>query len=201
MKKILCIAAFLFFGTLSAQTEIDEYLDTVITETKAQYPIDPKDQTVKNLFDEFYNEVLQSDSGELSEELVTKITDLVENPDAKNMHILSLLLIFQDYLNEASENNMLINPEFQLKLVEALEKEFKNLHQEVPILIFVYKIEALQNSERFDEADFLTNQAFIKFPESVSIKVFQYLATNDENIKNDLIKNHGNHWFVKQLDL
>lgn len=191
----------MFFGTISAQNEIDEYINTVIVDSKNTNPVDAKDLTMKNLFDQFYNEVLQDESGQISEDLLNKITVMVESPSTKNMQLMNLLLVFQDYINEVSENPSSLNSEFQLKIVEAMENEFINLKQDVPAIIYVYKIEALQTSEKFDESDKLIEVALKKFPNSVPIKAYKFLATEDENVKNDLIKNHPNHWFVKQLDL
>lgn len=201
MKKILTIALLMFFGTISAQNEIDEYINTVIVESKNTNPVDAKDLTMKNLFDQFYNEVLQDESGQISEDLLNKITVMVESLSTKNMQLMNLLLVFQDYINEVSENPSSLNSEFQLKIVEAMENEFINLKQDVPAIIYVYKIEALQTNEKFDESDKLIEVALKKFPNSVPIKAYKFLATEDENVKNDLIKNHSNHWFVKQLDL
>ncbi|RRJ91313.1 hypothetical protein EG240_06475 [Paenimyroides tangerinum] len=201
MKKILTIALLMFFGTISAQNEIDEYINTIIVESKNTNPVDAKDLTMKNLFDQFYNEVLQDESGQISEDLLNKITVMVESLSTKNMQLMNLLLVFQDYINEVSENPSSLNSEFQLKIVEAMENEFINLKQDVPVIIYVYKIEALQTNEKFDESDKLIEVALKKFPNSVPIKAYKFLATEDENVKNDLIKNHPNHWFVKQLDL
>lgn len=191
----------MFYGTISAQNEIDEYINTVIVESKSTNPVDAKDLTIKNLFDQFYNEVLQDDNGQISEDLLNKITILVESPTTKNMQIMNLLLVFQDYINEVSENPSSLNPEFQLKIVNAIENEFINLKQDVPALVYVYKIEALQTNDKFDDSDKLIEIALKKFPNSVPIKAYKYLATEDESVKNDLIKNHPNHWFIKQLDL
>ena len=191
----------MFFGTISAQNEIDEYINTVIVDSKNTNPVDAKDLTMKNLFDQFYNEVLQDESGQISEDLLNKITVMVESLSTKNMQLMNLLLVFQDYINEVSENPSSLNSEFQLKIVEAMENEFINLKQDVPAIIYVYKIEALQTNEKFDESDKLIEVALKKFPNSVPIKAYKFLATEDENVKNDLIKNDTNHWFVKQLDL
>lgn len=201
MKKIFTIALLLFFGTISAQNEIDEYINAVIIESKNTYPVDPKDLTMKNIFDQFYNEVLQNDSGQISEDLLNKIALMVESPSTKNMQIMNLLLVFQDYINDVSENPTALNPEFQLKIVNAIENEFIILKQDIPALVYVYKIEALQTNDKFDESDKLIEVSLQKFPNSVPIKTYKYLATEDENVKNDLVKNHSNHWFVKQLDI
>lgn len=201
MKKIFTIALLLFFGTISAQNEIDEYINAVIIESKNTYPVDPKDLTMKNIFDQFYNEVLQNDSGQISEDLLNKIALMVESPSTKNMQIMNLLLVFQDYINDVSENPAALNPEFQLKIVNAIENEFIILKQDIPALVYVYKIEALQTNDKFDESDKLIEVSLQKFPNSVPIKTYKYLATEDENVKNDLVKNHSNHWFVKQLDI
>lgn len=201
MKKIFTIALLLFFGTISAQNEIDEYINAVIIESKNTYPVDPKDLTMKIIFDQFYNEVLQNDSGQISEDLLNKIALMVESPSTKNMQIMNLLLVFQDYINDVSENPAALNPEFQLKIVNAIENEFIILKQDIPALVYVYKIEALQTNDKFDESDKLIEVSLQKFPNSVPIKTYKYLATEDENVKNDLVKNHSNHWFVKQLDI
>lgn len=201
MKKIFTIALLLFFGTISAQNEIDEYINAVIIESKNTYPVDPKDLTMKNIFDQFYNEVLQNDSGQITEDLLNKIALMVESPSTKNMQIMNLLLVFQDYINDVSENPAALNPEFQLKIVNAIENEFIILKQDIPALVYVYKIEALQTNDKFDESDKLIEVSLQKFPNSVPIKTYKYLATEDENVKNDLVKNHSNHWFVKQLDI
>ena len=40
-----------------------------------------------------------------------------------------------------------------------------------------------------------------EYSDSVPLKVYQYLKTKDQLLKEDLIKNHANHWMVLQYKL
>lgn len=167
----------MFFGSLNAQNNIDDYVNAFVVDSKSSSKIDPKDLTVKKIYDSFYNEILQSKSGELSEEFATDLNIVIENSETKNIHLLSILFLFLEFVFQASENLASINSEIELKLIEKMETEFLALNQEIPVLVYIYKIQALHKSENFDEADKITDIAyekFIKFDIFKSFSVFSY---------------------------
>lgn len=94
MKNTLYQVLILFFGSLNAQNNIDDYVNAFVVDSKSSSKIDPKDLTVKKIYDSFYNEILQSESGELSEEFATDLNIVIENSETKNIHLLSILFLF-----------------------------------------------------------------------------------------------------------
>lgn len=36
------------------------------------------------------------------------------------------------------------------------------------------------------------------YPDAIPLKVYQYMETKDETLKADILKNHKDHWLVKQ---
>jgi hypothetical protein len=69
------------------------------------------------------------------------------------------------------------------------------------VIIYIYKYEALDSGNKKDEAKAAALQGLKEYPDSVPLKVYTYLTTKDDKIKNDLIKNHPNHWMVKQFGI
>jgi len=60
---------------------------------------DKNDRKVYELLNELYNQVLQSDKGELNSAMPGQINDFYTDRNSKNTHILPLLLLYHDYFN------------------------------------------------------------------------------------------------------
>lgn len=189
VRFFLILLPFGLFGQYSP-----EQLDSIVSEWKKETTTDKNDRKVYELLNELYNQVLQSDKGELNSDMPGRINDFFTDRNSKNTHILSLFLFYQDYFAQPS-----YDPVYQLRLLTKLEKEIKEIYGEIPVIIYVYKVEAL-DSNHFQSRDVI-EEGLKKYPDSVPLKVYSYLSTKDESLKMDLIQHHSRHWMVQQFNI
>lgn len=197
MKKL--ILAFLFFLGINAFSQTAAAAKEVFEKIKKESKIDGNDKTIYDILDEFYNKNLQAENDEMTTETVEKIQRLASDPATKNLHILMLFLMYQQHISQTAMAGKKPNPEFQVETMRLLEDETKSVYGKVPAIIYIYKYEALDGANKKDEAKAVAVQGLKEYPDSVPLKVYSYLSTKDEAIKNDLLKNHPNHWMVKQF--
>uniref|UniRef100_A0AAU6WRQ1 Uncharacterized protein n=2 Tax=Chryseobacterium TaxID=59732 RepID=A0AAU6WRQ1_9FLAO len=112
-----------------------------------------------------------------------------------------LFLMYQQHISQTEAAGKKPNPEFQMATLKLLEDEIQSVYGKVPALIYIYNYEALESGNRKEEAKAIALQGLKEYPDSVPLKVYVYLNTHDETIKNDLLKNHANHWMVKQFEI
>lgn len=199
MKKLIVLFFFLlgsyaFSQTAAAAKEVFEKI-------KKEAVTDGSDTTVYNVLDEFYAQNLQADNDEITPETVEKIQRLASDPHTKNLHLLLLFLMYQQHISQTSAAGRKPNPDFQTETAKLLEDETRTIYGKVPAIIYVYRYEALDGAGKKDEAMAIAAQGLKEYPDSIPLKVYAYLATKDENLKNDLIKNHSGHWMVKQFGI
>lgn len=199
MKKLIFIFLFFIGLTISAQTAATA--KEVFKKLKTEAKIDENDKEVYNLLDEFYNKSLQSENDEMNSETIEKIQRLASDPNTKNLHILMLFLMYQQHISQTSMVGKPSNPELQIEIMRLLEDETKNVYGKIPVIVYIYKYEALNSGKEEDQAKATLAQGLKEYPDSVPLKVYSYLNTKDEKIKTDLIKNHSNHWMVKQFGI
>ncbi len=199
MKKLvvlfsLLLGSYAFSQTAAAAKEVFEKI-------KKEAVTDGSDTTVYNVLDEFYAQNLQADNDEITPETVEKIQRLASDPHTKNLHLLLLFLMYQQHISQTSAAGRKPNPDFQTETAKLLEDETRTIYGKVPAIIYVYRYEALDGAGKKDEARAIAAQGLKEYPDSVPLKVYAYLATKDENLKNDLVKNHSGHWMVKQFGI
>lgn len=197
MKKLivlfsLLLGSYAFSQTAAAAKEVFEKI-------KKEAVTDGNDTTVYNVLDEFYARNLQADNDEITPETVEKIQRLATDPHTKNLHLLLLFLMYQQHISQTSAAGRKPNPDFQTETAKLLEEETRTIYGKVPAIIYVYRYEALDGAGKKDEARAIAAQGLKEYPDSVPLKVYAYLSTKDENLKNDLVKNHSGHWMVKQF--
>lgn len=199
MKKLSLILFFFISISITAQQPEDykKYIDQLKKEAKT----DPQDKAVFDLLQEFYNQVLQSDLGELNPDVSTKFEKLYQNPKAGNYYLLVMFMIYQDHITQTAAAGKMSNAKFQIDLMTDLETEFKTVYNKVPAIVYIYKTEAFNSDNQSAEALTAINNGLTAYPDSVPLKVYKYLNTQNPAIKNDLIKNHSNHWMVKQFEI
>ena len=199
MKKLSLILFFFISISITAQQPEDykKYIDQLKKEAKT----DPQDKAVFDLLQEFYNQVLQSDLGELNPDVSTKFEKLYQNPKAGNYYLLVMFMIYQDHITQTAADGKMSNAKFQIDLMTDLETEFKTVYNKVPAIVYIYKTEAFNSDNQPAEALTVINNGLTAYPDSVPLKVYKYLNTQNPEIKNDLIKNHFNHWMVKQFEI
>jgi len=199
MKKTILIF-FLIFTVNSFSQQSEEYTK-FIEEIKHNSKSDKNNKTVFNLLNDFYEQVLQSDNGELNQNTLRTIQELYADHDAKNLQILSMFLAYQEHISESFGAGSEPDTTFQLNLLNDLESELDKVYGNVPVIVKIYKAEALNSAGQNQEYGELLRQSLIEFPNSVPLKVYSYLDTKDEKLKIDLIKNHSNHWMVQQFQI
>lgn len=199
MKKLVIIFFIIISSNLIAQKT--EAYNSYIKELKKDSKIDKNDKTVSNLLYSFYDEMLQSDSGGIKPETLKKITDFYANKDSKNKQILNMFIAYQNNISDAVANGSIPDSKFQLELINDLQEEIKNTYSDIPIIVLIYKIEALNADNQLKESANLIESSLKSFPNSIPLKVYKYLSSKDEKIKNDLVKNHSEHWMVQQFGI
>ncbi len=196
MKLLFTTLITLSFYLASAQNNRSVFAKQ-LQELKSKSVIDTNDSTALIIINNFYEEVLQSDKGELQESTSLRLNKFVKSEESKNKYLIILFLIYQKHISETSLKGIKSNPDFQLETLNILEKEYKELYQVIPPIIYVYKVEALNNGNKLKEARSEILRGLSIYPESVPLKVYQYLAIKEESLKKDLIVNHSNHWLVQ----
>lgn len=201
MKKLI-LFLFLIFAINSFSQQSEEYTK-FIEEIKRDSKSDKNDKTVFDLLNNFYEQVLQSDNGELNQNTLQIIEELYADHNAKNLQILSMFLAYQQHISESFGAGAGSEPDttFQLNLLNELESELEKVYGKVPVIVKIYKAEALNSAGQSQKYSELLKQSLIEFPDSVPLKVYSYLDTKDEKIKLNLIKEHSNHWMVKQFQI
>ncbi|KAA0127439.1 hypothetical protein FY557_12525 [Chryseobacterium sp. SN22] len=199
MKKLFLL--FLLFIGLNIPAQTAAAAKEVFEKIKKESKIDGSDQTVYNLLDEFYAKTLQAENDELNTETIEKTQKFVSDPDTKNLHILMLFLMYQQHISQTAAVGKTPDAGFQMATMKLLEDEMRNIYGKVPAIVYIYKYEALESGNKKEEAKAAALQGLKEYPDSVPLKMYVYLSTNDEALKNDLLKNHANHWMVKQFGI
>ncbi len=199
MKNIILILSILI-STNSFAQKSNEYVH-FIKELKKDSKIDKTDKAIYDLLNSFYEETLQSDVGTMKPETVNKIQSFYSNKKSKNKHIFNMFFAYQNHISETAADGKKPNSKFQVDLMTDLEEEISNVFGDVPVIILIYKAEALKSNGQSKESAEVINKSLISFPNSVPLKVYKYIDSKDENIKLDLVKNHSNHWMVQQFGI
>jgi hypothetical protein len=198
MKNLSLIILFISFNLFSQQNEAyKNYINQLKTESK----IDSEDKTVYDLLDEFYNHGLQSEAGELSSEIPKKIEQLYHDNKTKNRHLLLMFMAYQDHITKTAAVGKKPNSNFQVDLMNDLENEFQSIFNKIPAIVYIYKAEAFISNGQPAESLKTIESGLTVYPDSVPLKVYKYLDTKNDDIKNDLIVNHAEHWMVKQFEI
>ena len=199
MKKTVLLLFFLlsihaFSQTAAAAKEVFEKI-------KKESKTDGNDTTIYNLMDEYYEQNLQAENDEMNPETIEKFRKLASDPETKNRHLLMLFLMYQQHISQTSASGRKPNSDFQIETMKLMKEEIQNVYGKIPATIYIYQYEALEGGERKEEAKTVATQGLKDYPDSVPLKVYTYLNTKDETLKNDLIQHHFNHWMVRQFQI
>lgn len=195
MRKVTIIFLFITFNIFSQNS------DSRINQLRKDVKIDAQDKEVFELLEEFYEQVLQSDLGELNSNMPKKIDKLYNNKKTKNRHLLLMFMAYQDHISQTLAKGKKSNTKFQVELMNDLAYEFKNIFNKIPAIIYIYKFETLDTSGQNEEAAKTIEEGLTEYPNSIPLKVYKFQISKDNEIKTDLINNHSNHWMVKQFDI
>ena len=199
MKSLLTILLFYIIPVIGFSQELD-YIAELTKTLKSESIIDSTDKQIYSLMDDFFNENLQTNNPTLSENTIKKFQSLLMNEKTKNHHLLGLFAIYQKHISESIETGKTI-PNLQVKLMETLANEYKAIYNSVPVLIYIYLIEAYNASKQIDQAAFVLEESRQLYPDAIPLKVYQYMSTKDENLKEDIVQNHADHWLVKRFNI
>ncbi|PZU15358.1 MAG: hypothetical protein DI622_12725 [Chryseobacterium sp.] len=173
----------------------------IYPDLKKKSQIDKSDKTIYNLLTTFYEKNLQADQEEMAPEDIQQIEKLVSDPNTKNLHILMLFLMYQQHISKTAAVGKEPDADFQIETMNILENETKDIFGKIPAIIYIYKAEALESGHKKDESQNTILQGLKEYPDSIPLKVYSYLNTKDNTIKDDLIKNHSKHWMVQQFEI
>lgn len=190
---VLIVTSFAY-----SQSQVEKTLDSTLHRLKSASGTDATDTRIFDLLQSFYNEALQADNGVLSQETVQHVNNYVADTKTKNRHLLMLFLMYQQHISQTAAKGGKPNSEYQVALTKLLEKEMNAVYGKLPAIIYIYRAEALQSHGMIEEAKAMIVSALKVYPDSVPLKVYRYLDTQDEQIKKDLVQNHSGHWLVKQ---
>lgn len=199
MKKLFLAIFFSISLNMFAQTQ--NQVKDIFLKLKQESKIDGNDRAVYDILDEFYNKNLQADNDELTPETVQRIEKTASNPDTKNLHILMLFLMYQQHISRTSMAGKKPDTEFQTEAMKLLENETREIYGKVSAIIYIYKAESLESAGKKEDSKTTLAEGLKEYPDSVPLKVYSYLNTKDEVLRNDLVKNHPNHWMVQQFGI
>lgn len=193
----LILVSFLLFSGLEGFSQNPINYDEQFEKVKATAKIDKADTTVYGLLNRFFEEVLQAETQQqLSEETIKTLQGVYEDPESKNRHILDLFMSYQQNITDTQFSGKPVNTKYQIGLINYLDKELQELYGNSPVIIYIYRTEAYNADKQYEISNQIAMDGLKKYPEAIPLKVYGYLGSKDENIKNDLLKNHANHWLV-----
>ncbi|KOS05981.1 hypothetical protein AM493_07980 [Flavobacterium akiainvivens] len=201
MKNLLIALATLLSLQAYSQTT-DEFYDNLKRELeviKALNPPDGKDKQVWDALESINQEVLQGDSGEITEETASKLGGMMqEYAKIKNAH---LLILFQFYQANVSDNEY--NANLQSAICKLMLEDTKAIYGTVPCLVLIYECETLMSIDKNTEAAEQAKKALKEYPESIPLQIYRHNLTTDEKEKKELhdklLKEHPNHWMVNRF--
>jgi|APTNR8051073442_1049403.scaffolds.fasta_scaffold06233_3 tetratricopeptide (TPR) repeat protein len=201
--KILLLFILASYSLMSQPDDIIEAVKKDYSEYKSKTIIDSTDKRLIVLLENLFLESLQSNENTFSESTLASLRNFNEDSNLPNWHLFYLYMFYQSFVAEATQNPNLANPELQLWLIETLTEEVENIFGIVPVIVAIYKGEALlatgQKSKAINHFD-----KFIKiYPDAIPIKVYQFQLESNfdkkESLYNDLKTNYPDHWMVKSL--
>ena len=195
MKKqiIFLLLSFLTLTTF-AQTKkniIEETFDNIKSKTK----VDKSDSTCFYLTQKMYDEVLQNEISEIRKSTIEEINEFQKSKKSKNTYIFSALMFYQEVITKSAEQKVL-KPELQREIINYLEKEFINVYNKIPAIIYVYKVETLHLFEDKIEMKKYIEDGLKNYPNSIPLKYYSYKYLKEETYKEELMKINKTHWLV-----
>ena len=195
MKKRILFIVFIFFTlTTFAQTKkniIEETFDNIKDRTK----VDKSNFTCLNLTQKMYDEALQNEISELSKSTIDEIKEFEKSRKSKNTYLFSALMFYQEVITKSAEEKVL-KPELQRDIINYLEKEFINIYNKIPTIVYVYKVETLNLFENKTELKKYIDEGLKNYPNSIPLKYYSYKYLNEQTYKEDLMKLNKKHWLI-----
>jgi len=207
MKKLHLLILFVvgLSSNLYSQQSTTTYdsLSVELAKIKAKSEISKTDRNILNLLNKLHDENLQSDNGGISKETLKEYESYKTNKVLRNWHIFYLFDTYQNEVTNTELNGHKNNRSLRLAIMKLLSGELIQLYGDIPPIVLVYMGEALMNADYNDKARNHFEMSLQFYPQSVPLKVYNWVLTNNQSQKNklykDLTKKHKDHWMVKQF--
>lgn len=194
MKKYIILIFVFLITTIFAQNKkniIEETFDKIKKDTK----IDKTDSTCYNLTQKMYEEILQNDTSKFQKSTIEEIKNFQSNRKAKNTYLFTTLMFYQDVITKSAEQKI-VKPELQRDIINYLEKEFLEVYNKIPAIIYVYKVETLNLLNNKSELKKYIDEGLKNYPNSIPLRFYSYKFLNDLTYKEELIKKNKIHWLI-----
>jgi hypothetical protein len=194
MNKFIILISFVLSSSTFAQSKsniIEETFDKMKSNTK----VDKTDFTCYDLVQKMYDEVLQNNNSDFKESTIEDIRKYQSNRKSKNTYLFSALMFYQDVITKSAEQKM-SKPELQRDIINYLEKEFLEVYNKIPAIIYVYKVETLNLLEDKNELKKYIDEGLKNYPNSIPLKYYSYKYLNDITYKEELMRINNIHWLV-----
>lgn len=206
-QKRIFLFLLLFFlllpiGLHAQQQDVYDNLVAEVQKMKATTKVDKNDRRILEFLNKIYMEVLQADHGSLSKGTIDEIKAFQNDCSLANRHIFILFHRYQSLIEAGQSKPEESDPNLQLALMKVLSGELIDLYDEIPPIILIYMGEAQLNAGYREHAKTHFTQSLFFYPDSVPLKVYKYLLTDNESEKRrlfeELTEKHPNHWMVKR---
>lgn len=192
--KYVILISFFFTSIIFAQTKkniVEETFDKIKNNSK----VDKKDSTCYILAQKMYDEVLQNEVSDFKKSTIEEIKNYQNNRKSKNTYLFSALMFYQEVITKAAEQKK-TKPELQRDIINYLEKEFKDIYNKLPAIIYVYKVETLILLDDKSEFKKYIDEGIKNYPNSIPLKYYSYKYLNEPTYKEELMKINKIHWLV-----
>ncbi len=197
MKTKLALV-FLIATLNSFAQDTYETINIALQLVKSKTKVDGKNKRVLLLLENMHNELLEADNGQLSEASLAEYKAFLDGDSLPNSHIFYLFNLYQEEIQDPE-----VTGDFQIGCMKLLSREFVETYNTIPAIVLVYMGEALMAANMGEKAKAHFEMASEFYPDSVPIKVYNYVLADEggakEKKKKALYKKYPNHWMVKEM--
>jgi hypothetical protein len=194
MNKYIILISFFLTSTIFAQNKkniIEETFDKIKNDTK----VDKTDLTCYNLTQKMYDEILQNDISEFKKSTIEEIKNYQSSRKSKNIYLFTTLMFYQEVITKSAEQKI-SKPELQRDIINYLEKEFLEVYNKIPAIIYVYKVETLNLFDDKSELKKYIDEGLKNYPNSIPLKYYSYKYLKELTYKEELIRINKIHWLI-----
>jgi|LakMenE18May11ns_1017448.scaffolds.fasta_scaffold9319529_1 hypothetical protein len=194
MNKYIILISFFLTSTIFAQNKkniIEETFDKIKNDTK----VDKTDLTCYNLTQKMYDEILQNDISEFKKSTIEEIKNYQSSRKSKNIYLFTTLMFYQEVITKSAEQKI-SKPELQRDIINYLEKEFLEVYNKIPAIIYVYKVETLNLFDDKSELKKYIDEGLKNYPNSIPLKYYSYKYLKELTYKEELMRINKIHWLI-----
>jgi hypothetical protein len=194
MNKYIILISFFLTSTIFAQNKkniIEGTFDKIKNDTK----VDKTDLTCYNLTQKMYDEILQNDISEFKKSTIEEIKNYQSNRKSKNIYLFTTLMFYQEVITKSAEQKI-SKPELQRDIINYLEKEFLEVYNKIPAIIYVYKVETLNLFDDKSELKKYIDEGLKNYPNSIPLKYYSYKYLKELTYKEELMRINKIHWLI-----